>query len=143
MRPLYFICSLLVVIFVTNKISLAQITNPIPKPINKSELSVALEEVVQIPNSGTGLEKAARLNLLTHAGDGSKRLFVNDMRGQLYAIANHTATVYLNLKKLICADFTYEGDQQGFAYFAFPECLCFLLDTETRFHIYQRNTLLE
>jgi sugar lactone lactonase YvrE len=117
-----FICSLFLVIFVNTKISLAQITDPIPKPIDKSELSVALSEVVQIPNSGTGFEKAARLNLLTHAGDGSRRLFVNDMRGQLYTIANHAATVYLNMKKLICADFTYEDAQQGFAYFAFhPE----------------------
>ena len=100
-RQICFVCSLFLVIFVNTKISLAQITAPIPKPIEKSELSVALSEVVQIPKSGTGLEKAARLNLLTHAKDGSRRLFVNDMRGQLYAIANHTATVYLNLKKLI------------------------------------------
>lgn len=121
-RLLYFICSLFLVIFVVNQISLAQITNPIPEPIKKSELSVGLEEVVQIPNSGTSRKKAARLNLLVHAGDGSGRLFVNDMRGKLYVIFNNTASVYMNLKQLICADFTYESNQQGFAYFAFhPE----------------------
>ena len=117
-----FICSLFLVIFVLTKNSLAQITDPIPKAVEKSELSVRLQEVVQIPHSGTGRKKAARLNLLAHAGDGSGRLFVNDMRGQLYVIVDGTATVYMNLKKLICADFTYEGGQQGFAYFAFhPE----------------------
>ena len=139
-RLLYFICSLFLVIFVINQISFAQITNPIPEPIKKSELSVALKEVVQIPDSGTSRKKAARLNLLAHTGDGSGRLFVNDMRGKLYVILretppynddassdfinNTTASVYLNLQQLIGADFTYKGGygQQGFAYFAFhPE----------------------
>ncbi|MEM9507854.1 MAG: PQQ-dependent sugar dehydrogenase [Cyanobacteria bacterium P01_E01_bin.35] len=99
-----------------------EVTNPIPKQIEKSELSVGLVEIVHIPNSGTSRDQAARLNLLTHAGDGSGRLFVNDMRGKLYVIVNGTATVYLNLKQLICADFTYESGQQGFSYFTFhPE----------------------
>ena len=118
----YLIPQVFLIIFTTTKISQAQISDPIPEPIKKSELSVGLEEVVQIPNSGTDREKAARLNLLTHAGDGSGRLFVNDMRGKLYVIVNGTATVYMNLKQLICADFTYESGQQGFAYFTFhPE----------------------
>ncbi|NES22156.1 MAG: PQQ-dependent sugar dehydrogenase [Symploca sp. SIO3E6] len=119
---LYVIFSLFLVILVTGKISSAQITAPIPEPIEKSELSVGFREVVQIPDSGTHRNPAARLNLLAHAGDGSGRLFVNDMRGKLYVIIDGTATVYLNLKKIICADFTYESNQQGFAYFAFhPE----------------------
>ncbi|WP_036800743.1 sorbosone dehydrogenase family protein [Pleurocapsa sp. PCC 7319] len=121
-RLLCFVCLVLLVILVITETSPAQITSPIPKPIEKSELSVGLVEVVQIPNSGTDTEKAARLNLLTHAGDGSKRLFVNDMRGKLYVVVDDTANVYMNLKQLICADFTYESSQQGFAYFAFhPE----------------------
>ena len=117
------ICSLLLALLSVSSISSAQITAPIPEPIKKSELSVGLEEVIQIPQSGTGRRnKAARLNFLTHAGDGSGRLFVNDMRGKLYVIVDGSATVYLDLKKLICADFTYETTQQGFAYFAFhPE----------------------
>ena len=121
-RFLCFVCSIFLVILVFTKIAPAQIVEPIPEPIRKSELSVGLSEVVQIPNSGTDLEKAARLNLLTHAGDGSGRLFVNDMRGKLYVIVDGAATVYMNLKQLICADFTYESIQQGFAYFTFhPE----------------------
>jgi hypothetical protein len=117
-----FVCFIFLKIFLINEISSAQITNPIPKPVEKSEFAVRLQEIVQIPNSGTDQEKAARLNLLTHAGDGSGKLFVNDMRGKLYVIADGTASVYMNLKQLICADFTYESVQQGFAYFAFhPE----------------------
>ncbi len=117
-----FISQIFLIILTTTKISQAQISDPIPEPIKKSELSVGLEEVVQIPNSGTDRKKAARLNLLTHAGDGSGRLFVNDMRGKLYVIVDGTATVYMDLKQLICADFTYESGQQGFAYFTFhPE----------------------
>jgi glucose/arabinose dehydrogenase len=118
-RFLSVIFSILLVILVVTKISRAQITAPIPEPIKKSELSVGLKEVVQIPNSGTERGQAARLNFLTHAGDGSGRLFVNDMRGNLSVIVNGTATIYLNLRKIICADFTYEGGQQGFTYFAF------------------------
>lgn len=115
-------CCIFLVILIITQVSPAQIVTPIPEPIEKSELSVGLSEIVQIPDSGTDREKAARLNLLTHAGDGSGRLFVNDMRGKLYVIAEGTATVYMNLKQLICADFTYESVQQGFAYFAFhPE----------------------
>ena len=117
-----FVCLTCLVILIIAEISSAQITNPIPKAIPKSELAVGLEEVAQIPSSGTNREKAARLNLLTHAGDGSGRLFVNDMRGKLYVIVNGAATVYMNLRQLICADFTYESKQQGFAYFTFhPE----------------------
>ena len=117
-----FITSIIFIFLVFTTVTPAQITNPIVEPIRKSELAVSLEEIVQIPNSGTDQEKAARLNLLTHAGDGSGRLFVNDMRGKLYVVVDGVATVYLNMKQLICADFTYESVQQGFAYFAFhPE----------------------
>ena len=121
-RFICFICLIFSVILIITKISSAQITTPIPKPIEKSKLSVSLSEIVQIPNSGTDRVRAARLNLITHVGDGSGRLFVNDMRGKLYVIVDGAATEYMNLKQLICADFTYESSQQGFAYFTFhPE----------------------
>ena len=122
MKKFCFLCSLFLVTLIFTKIVSAQIVAPIPEPIEKSELAVSLSEVVKIPDSGTDREKAARLNLLTHAGDGSGRLFVNDMRGKLYVIIDNTATVYLNLKQSIGTDFIAESSQQGFAYFAFhPE----------------------
>ena len=61
------------------KICSAQITNPIPEQIQKSQLSVGLQKIVQIPKNGTGKIRTARLNFLTNAGDGSKRLFVNEI----------------------------------------------------------------
>ncbi|MDF5714423.1 MAG: PQQ-dependent sugar dehydrogenase [Rhizonema sp. NSF051] len=95
----------------------AQITqNPIPEPIEKSNLSVGLTEVVKIPDSG-GDQPSAQLNLLAAAGDGTGRLFVNDTRGKLYLIADSSATVYMDFQSLIGAGF--RGSQQGFSYFAF------------------------
>jgi hypothetical protein len=50
---LYWVCSVLFITLAFSSISSAQITkNPIPEPIEKSKISVGLEEVVQIPNSG-------------------------------------------------------------------------------------------
>ncbi|MBW4597578.1 MAG: PQQ-dependent sugar dehydrogenase [Brasilonema angustatum HA4187-MV1] len=125
MKKLYIffcICSVLFSILAFSSISSAQITNPIPVKLEKSNLRVGLKEVVQIPISGTGRERVARLNLLSHVGDGSGRLFVNDMRGKLYIIMNDKASVYMNLKNLVCPGFSDETSQQGFTYFAFhPE----------------------
>jgi glucose/arabinose dehydrogenase len=124
----YIICLIIFAIVFFTSLSSAQITkNPIPEPIQKSKLSVGLEEVVQIPDSGNEDERAARLNLIIPAGDGSGRLFVNDMRGKLYVIINRTATVYMDVKSLVnkalvSGSFQNETGQQGFAYFAFhPE----------------------
>ncbi len=122
---IYWICSVFFAVIAFASISSAQITkNPIPEPIEKSKLSVGLEEVVKIPDSGNDKDenKAARLNLLIPPGDGSGRLFVNDMRGKLYVIINRTATVYMDIKSLVGKRFHDKSGQQGFSYFAFhPE----------------------
>ncbi|OKH45962.1 sugar dehydrogenase [Calothrix sp. HK-06] len=125
MKKLYVIfciCLLIISILAFSSISQAQIIDPIPEKIEKSKLAVGLQEVAQIPKSGTGRERVPRLNFLTHAGDGSGRLFVNDMRGKLYVIINGKASLYLNFKNLVCSGFSYDTSQQGFSYFAFhPE----------------------
>lgn len=125
MKKLYvFICVCLIIIssVAFSNISHAQITNPIPEKIEKSKLAITLQEIVQIPKSGTARERVARLNFLTHAGDGSGRLFVNDMRGKLYVIINGKASLYMNLKNLVSSGFSYDTGQQGFGYFVFhPE----------------------
>jgi glucose/arabinose dehydrogenase len=122
---LYGIFSALFVIVAFSSISSAQITkNPISEPIEKSKLSIGLEEVVKIPDSGSEDEISARLNRLIPAGDGRRRLFVNDMRGNLYVIINDTATVYMDVKRLVGKGFhnDSESGQQGFSYFVFhPE----------------------
>ena len=115
------ICLVLISILVFSSVSYAQITNPIPEKIEFSKLAVGLQEIVQIPTSGT-TRSVARLNFLTHSGDGSGRLFVNDMRGKFYVIINGKASLYMNFKNLVCSGFSYENSQQGFSYFAFhPE----------------------
>lgn len=124
MRKLYFLFSLCFVVLASlifSCFSYAQITNPIPEKIEKSKFAVGLQEIVQIPTSGT-TGGIARLNFLTHPSDGSKRLFVNDMRGKLYVISNNKASLYMNFRDLVCSGFSYESSQQGFSYFAFhPE----------------------
>jgi hypothetical protein len=119
---IFCICLVIISILAFSSISQAQINNPIPEKIEKSKLAVGLQEIVQIPKSGTGREKVARLNFLAHAGDGSGRLFVNDMRGKFYVIINGKASLYMNFKKIVCSGFSYDTSQQGFSYFAFhPE----------------------
>jgi glucose/arabinose dehydrogenase len=49
------------------------------------KFAVVLEDVVQIPASSDSPPRA-RINFLFHAGDGSHRLFVNDMTGKIYVI---------------------------------------------------------
>lgn len=117
------ICSVSFIILFWVNVSSAQITvNPIPEPIQKSNLSVGLEEVIKIPDSGDKKKTSARLNLIISAGDGSGRLFVNDMRGKLYVILDRKATVYMDVKRLIGQGFHDQSGQQGFSYFVFhPE----------------------
>jgi len=121
----YWICSVFFAVLAFASISSAQITkNLIPELVEKSKLSVGLEEVVKIPDSGSDKDenKAARLNLLIPPGDGSGRLFVNDMRGKLYVIVDRTATVYMDVKSLVGKGFHDQSGQQGFSYFVFhPE----------------------
>jgi len=119
----YWICSVFFAVMAFASISSAQLTkNPIPEPIEKSKLSVGLEEVVKIPDSGLEESPFARLNLLIPADDGSGRLFVNDMRGKLYVIIDQVATVYMDVKSLVGKGFHDQTGQQGFSYFAFhPE----------------------
>jgi Ca2+-binding RTX toxin-like protein len=99
-----------------------QVFNTIPERIEKSELYVGFQEVAQIPESGNENNQSARLNLLVDPGDGSGRLFVNDMRGKLYVIADGIASEYMDLENLVGEGFQDQTGQQGFSYFAFhPE----------------------
>ena len=106
----------------TDNINGEEVLDPIPEPIEQSELSIGFQEIVQIPNSGSQNNLSARLNLLAAPGDNSGRLFVNDMRGKLYVINDGVASEYMNLESLVGEAFLDETNQQGFSYFAFhPE----------------------
>lgn len=58
---------------------------PLPDPIPEGSRAVELVDFVLVPPSSS-FRPLARINLLTHAGDGSGRLFVNDMRGRIWVI---------------------------------------------------------
>ncbi len=97
-------------------------SNPIAEPVPISPFAITFEEIVKIPDSGNTRKPSALLNFITHAGDSSGRLFVNDQRGKLYVIENQVASVYLDLKDIVGDQFFQDTSQQGFTYFTFhPE----------------------
>ncbi|ELR97844.1 sorbosone dehydrogenase family protein [Gloeocapsa sp. PCC 73106] len=98
--------------------------NVIAQPLNPSNLSISLEDVVAIPQSlDTVTQRLSppRLNYINHAGDNSGRLFVNDQRGKMYVISaqGELLGTYLDLKTRIGTNFLDSTSQQGFTYFTF------------------------
>ena len=82
----------------------AQLTNPIPAPIEKRGLAVELRELTRLPDTrgmlaqGQDVNPAgwARINVVRELADG--RRFVNDSRGLIYLLgANNQPSVYLNI----------------------------------------------
>jgi len=77
--------------------ALAQTIDPFPKPIadNGEPVRVNLVEFATVPDVGS---EAARMMLLVNE-PGTRRLFVNDMRGPLYTISydGKTVTPYLDI----------------------------------------------
>ena len=82
----------------------AQLTNPIPAPVEKRGLAVELREVTRLPDTrgmlpqGQDVNPAgwARINVVRELADG--RRFVNDSRGLIYLLgANNQPSVYLNI----------------------------------------------
>ena len=59
--------------------------DPFVDTIPRGPLAAQLVDFVQVPASSF-FRPLARINGLTHAGDGSGRLFVNDMRGKIWVI---------------------------------------------------------
>ncbi|MGB6219659.1 PQQ-dependent sugar dehydrogenase [Haloferula sp.] len=100
----------------------AQITDPLP-PILPSGLSVELEHWLTIPAS-SGSSVKARINHLKPCPDGT-RLFCNDLRGQLWVIADKsasTATEFLDLRDHFPSFVDTPGLGAGFTSFDFhPE----------------------
>src|SRR5262245_66665635 len=77
--------------------ALAQPIDPVPKPIadNGEPLRANLAEFAIVPDVGG---EAARMMLLVNE-PGTRRLFVNDMRGPLYTVSydGKTVTPYLDI----------------------------------------------
>jgi hypothetical protein len=92
-------------------------TDPFPTPIPASEgvIRVRVAEFASVPDVGG---EAARMMLLVDE-PGTRRLFVNDMRGLLYTVSydGRTVTPYLDLNKL-GVPVQSMGRERGFQSFA-------------------------
>jgi hypothetical protein len=99
----------------------AQTTNdPFPAPIPASEGVIAVKfiEFASVPDVDG---QAARMMLLVDE-PGTRRLFVNDMRGPLYAVSHNgqTVTLYLDLRDPKWqVPVQAQGSERGFQSFAF------------------------
>jgi len=80
------------------------VTNPIPAPIVKGSVRIRIDNLVQMPATrvlnGSKPDNSdgarARINFLRQSPDG--RLFVNDLRGQLYTLdANYQPSLYVDI----------------------------------------------
>jgi hypothetical protein len=98
----------------------AQTNDPFPQPIPATDgvVTVGVVEYASLPEIGG---QAARMMLLT-AEPGGRRLFVNDMRGPLYSVADNgkTVTLYVDIN---APDWGVrvqsQGNERGFQSFAF------------------------
>ncbi|QDS97185.1 PQQ-dependent sugar dehydrogenase [Adhaeretor mobilis] len=92
-------------LFLNSSVNLfGQLSNPIPGAITKQGLRVEIAELATLPNTENtwgpkGDSRSGdptRINLARHSPDG--RLFVNDLRGQLYVLDdNYQATTYFDI----------------------------------------------
>lgn len=79
-------------------VNVTPILNPFEKTVPLGDLKLKMREIAEIPASDAKGDVKARINYLTHAGDGSKRLFVNDLRNYLYLVHKKKVSVYLPFK---------------------------------------------
>jgi hypothetical protein len=95
-------------------------TNPLVPRVAQSNLAIDLIEFARIPASDKS-PPLARINFLFHAGDGSGRLFVNDMRGKIYVIRNGTilSNPFLDVGAARSPYFFSEDAEHGLVTFAF------------------------
>jgi len=98
----------------------AQDIDPFPQPINIKDdvVRVSLAEFATVPDAGA---EAARMMLLVNE-PGTRRLFVNDMRGPLYSVSYDGKTVvkYVDINAPAWGvNVQSQGRERGFQSFAF------------------------
>ncbi|HKC56814.1 MAG TPA: PQQ-dependent sugar dehydrogenase, partial [Vicinamibacterales bacterium] len=98
----------------------AQDIDPFPQPINIKDdvVRVTLAEFAAVPDAGA---EAARMMLLVNE-PGTRRLFVNDMRGPLYSLSYDGKTVvkYVDINAPAWGvNVQSQGRERGFQSFAF------------------------
>jgi hypothetical protein len=94
-------------------------SDPIPEQITPGGLSVELKDYIQIPI--TAEKPKTRINYLYHANDDSGRIFVNDMRGQIYIVKDGRLmpTPFLNMVDIAGDKFLSKEFELGLGSFAF------------------------
>lgn len=87
-------------------------TPPLPRVV-EAGLAVDLADIVTLPPGAAN--QPARVNYLFHAGDGSGRLFVADMRGRIYVIkaGKLLAQPFLDVAAARGAHFDVGSDANG------------------------------
>jgi len=98
------------------------VTNPNPRPIPLSGVTVTLDEIIGIPSSSNG-SPATRINHLKVIPDGSGRHAVNDLNGPFwFMLLDGTLREYLDFRDEDLSLQTSPGLGTGFTSFAFhPE----------------------
>ena len=95
------------------------ILNPVEPKIQQAELRLVLEEVLTVPPSDT-VPPLARINkLLAIEGNTGERLFLHDLRGKLYEIADREPQVYLDMNDKFTDFIHVPGYGTGLGSFAF------------------------
>jgi glucose/arabinose dehydrogenase len=103
---------------------------PIPPDPSPSTLGLVLEEYAQLPASTpngpwTDVRIGTRHNRINHVGevpDGSGRLYVPDLNGNLYLLEDRQPSVYLDVKAQFPEFLAWRGLGSGFGFVAFhPE----------------------
>lgn len=100
----------------------AAIADPLPPPIDSSNLVVDVEFITEIPASSTeGFKtRITKLDFIP----GTSRLFMVDIRGKLYELQDSKPVVYMDMAKLKSNFIDKPGLATGFGSFAFhPEFL--------------------
>lgn len=124
----YSLSFLLAVLALTlTRAAIAQVSDPLPEPVEKRGLEVRIQEVARLPHTGSyrpvpeDRDPAtwARVSFVRDLSDG--RRFANDSRGFLYGLDEDGPTLYAD----VGAAFTnviYSRNQSGFIGFEFhPE----------------------
>jgi glucose/arabinose dehydrogenase/mono/diheme cytochrome c family protein len=91
--------------------------NPIPEPIQMSNLVIGLEEISQIPPSSTE-GQLTRICKFDFRPD-TKEIFIVDLRGKLYQLKDNKPSLYLDMVKEKPNFIPKPGLATGFGSFAF------------------------
>lgn len=80
----------------------APLPDTVLPPIGASGITLRMSKLIQVPNDSAAAP-TAKINYVVSPGDGSGRLFINDLSGTLYQStrAGGTATPYLDLTRTV------------------------------------------